>query len=411
LLDRRSILGGLALGVVAPRASAQPAAPIERLRELARDALLPITSNGGGFAGAGWEVLVREGRASEFFLLGEEHGIAETPRFAAALYGELRGAGFDRVAIETSGPTAAALDRAARGGLAGLRQFAHADPPGPPFYGWQPEAEFLAQVRRLTPGGQVLWGLDYEIWWSDRPLIGRLRQLAPAAATGPLLTLQQASGAAWAKFAATRDLLGLYAINGDPGLVRDVRSAWPRPTAEAALILDTLEETVEINRLFAAGQGYASNQRRASFLRRNLVRHLQADAAAGRRSKVLVKFGTTHTTRGVNAVGGFDIGSLLPEVAATRGGKSFHIMVLGGEGGRHAVVDPKSLGLQTQPTEELQQSGLAALDLPKDGAWLVDLRPLRRLAAQDRLPPQLTRHIHGYDALVVWNGCSPATML
>src|SRR5688572_8109048 len=65
--------------------SPAPEGPAARLLEALFKNRLPLTMEGGP-AGAGWDWLVREARAAQFTLIGEEHGIVETARFSAALF-------------------------------------------------------------------------------------------------------------------------------------------------------------------------------------------------------------------------------------------------------------------------------------------------------------------------------------
>ena len=55
-----------------------------------------------GPAGRGWDWLVQEARDARFTLIGEEHGVAETAQFSAALFNALRESGYSRMAIELS---------------------------------------------------------------------------------------------------------------------------------------------------------------------------------------------------------------------------------------------------------------------------------------------------------------------
>jgi hypothetical protein len=407
-MDRRNLLVGIAAVGAAVSAQAQtPPPPVERAAAAAGQAALPIVLDGAGASGPGWDVICREAARAQYMVIGEEHGLAETPRLATALYRHLRPTGLREVILETSAGAAKDLEAAASRGVEGLTSLVRRDEPGPPFYGWRPEAEFLTAVRGMSSGPRLFLGIDYEIWWSDRRLIPLLQQEAPPGARAALAALKAASDEGWRRFSATRDLLQLYLINGDPELVGAVGRAWPRPRPETRLALATLQETVEINRLFAARQGYASNQRRAAFLRANLARHLVRKPDA----KLLVKVGTEHATRGVNSVGGFDVGSLLPEAAALRGERSFHLLVVGGADGRHAVMDATTFKSRSEPVSDLADMGLDALRLPQDGIVAVDLRPLRTFAAGDRLPPQLVRHIMGFDVLVVVNRSTASVSL
>ncbi|HEY2177110.1 MAG TPA: hypothetical protein VGH15_00885, partial [Caulobacteraceae bacterium] len=305
-INRRRLIGaaGAIAGVAGTRpATAAPQAATageveQALADLARRNLHPMTFDGHGFAGPGWEFLAREGAAAEFVSLGEEHGTNEIPLLARQLFTALRPAGFDTLAIEISPPIAEDLDAAARGGVAGVARFVRDWPPGPAFYFWKAEAELVAAVSASAPGGvPALWGLDYEVT-GDRRLIHRLKLKAPPMARAPLARLEAASLDAWAAWRASHDPARLFTFAGDPGLVRAVRAAWPRPDADADLILATLEETLEINALFPA-KGWESNQRRCRFNRANLVRHLARAAARGRRPKVMFKMGESHLMRGV----------------------------------------------------------------------------------------------------------------
>jgi hypothetical protein len=61
-----------------------------------------------------WDWLVQEARDARFTLIGEEHGVAETAQFSAALFNALRGSGYSRMAIELSPIIAQDNEAAAR---------------------------------------------------------------------------------------------------------------------------------------------------------------------------------------------------------------------------------------------------------------------------------------------------------
>jgi hypothetical protein len=273
-------------------------------------------------------------------------------------------------------------------------------------------------VRASAPAAQeALWGLDYEVT-GDRRLIARLKAKAPARAVPALAALDAASQAAWANWRATRNPAVLFTFAGDPGLVRAVRAAWPSRDRDASLILDTLEETLEINALFPE-KGWESNQRRARFNRRNLVAHLDRASAQGRRPKVLFKMGESHMMRGVNWTGNFDVGSLVPEAAELRGGKAFSFLAGGaGADARHGVLNPTDMSVADAPVDMFAQLGLQFLidGLGAPGPAVLDLRPLwpllgsvRRLKALNN--PSAVKTLLAFDALVVLPGTTGARML
>ena len=124
-----SALGAAALAPLtkATAASTQtttpPPSPDERLAARASEVRRRLSYDGRAFSGPAWDFLLSQGRAANFFMLGEEHGIAENAKMAAALFRALVPSGYSRVAIETSPQSALELDRVARSGLPGLRTY------------------------------------------------------------------------------------------------------------------------------------------------------------------------------------------------------------------------------------------------------------------------------------------------
>ncbi|MGQ0649787.1 MAG: hypothetical protein ACT4P7_19715, partial [Gemmatimonadaceae bacterium] len=56
----------------------------------------------GRLTGPGAEFLLRQGKSAQFFMVGEEHGVAELPQVITALLRELRPAGYTHFAVEVS---------------------------------------------------------------------------------------------------------------------------------------------------------------------------------------------------------------------------------------------------------------------------------------------------------------------
>ena len=364
----------------------------------------------GLFSGPAWDWLLEQGRAAHFFLLGEEHGIAENPKLAAQLFAALVPSGYSKVAIEISPPMAAEIDRAlTAGGLAGLRGF-FADPRSiVAFYGMREEAEWLAAARAALPGGKpFLWGTDYEIA-ADRHLIGfSSGARKPAAAPAALARLETASNSAWAAYAESREIPRIFSFSGDPALVAALRAAWPKPDPRSLWILDTLEETLEINRLWGQRRAWELNEQRGNFMRSNFLRHWRAEKRAGRSPRVFLKYGASHVMRGRNSTETFDLGTLVPEIAAVEGGRAFSLLVLPGANTSIAALDPATFGYKPVPAEGEYQRGLAPIlsqALP-DAFTLFDTHKLRPLLGYSRTPadPDLMRMVHGFDAILVMSG-------
>jgi hypothetical protein len=414
-MDRRTFLAaGAALGIapaIGARAPTSVPSPEDRVRTAAREARQRLAFDGARFSGPSYDWLVAQGRQSRFFALGEEHGIAENPKLAAQLFRDLVPAGYRHAAIEISPPMAAEIDRAAKQGMPELGTFLTTRGQQVAFFGMREEAEWLAAARAAVPGAEpVLWGTDYEVF-ADRHLIALLKRMRkPAAAEAALARVEAASSDAWARQAQTKDLLQIFPFSGDPALVRALRAAWPKAGAQAGQIIDTLEETLEINGLYRSRQGYASNARRAAFLRANFLRQWRG----ARGPRTFLKLGANHLVRGLTTVGTFDIGSLIAELAEAQGEKSFHLLVLPGNDAKAAVFDPVTMAYKPSAPKDMYQKGLGWMI---DEAWpdsftLFDTHKLRPTVYSARVAdPELARTVFGYDAVLVMSGSTPSSNL
>lgn len=376
-----------------------------------------IEFDGETFSGPGYRTLLEQGRKANFFLIGEEHGIAENPLLAAQLFGDLVDVGYRRLAIEISPPMAHALDAAlADGGIDGLRAL-YAEPGGEPaFFGMQEEAELLAAVRAAVPEGETaLWGCDYEVA-GDRTLLRRLDAIGPPpGARDAFETLVQASDAAWNQWVETANPQFVFSFSGDPVLVANLRAAWPERSAEVDSILDTLEQTLMINRLWTTGQGYASNVQRGALLRRNFLAHWQALPPDRPRPRVMAKFGASHLVRGLNMTNTWDMGALIPELAQIEGLSSVSVLVLPGPDAQVARLDPTRWAYVEAPAKDGYADGLEpVIDAAfEDSFTLIHLAPLRaRVTARSTgAHVNLIRIATGFDYLLIMSGSTPAVEL
>ena len=394
----------------------QPESPSleDRITTAASEHSLRLDFAKGVFFGPAWERLVAEGRNARFFLVGEEHGIAENPLLVAQLFTELSQHGYEKLAIEISPTMAWFLDQALeREGLDGLREL-FSEPGGEPaFFGMAEEAQMLAVVRAVVPAGRsVLWGTDYEVA-GDRQLLKLLEQAEkPAAAEAALDDLVAASAASWAKYEETRSPQYIFSFAGDPALVRAVREAWPEPDTWSAVILNTLEKTLTVNNLWVQGRAWESNAARADLQRENFLRYWRAEKARGGAPRVMAKYGASHMVKGLSQTAVFDLGTLLPAIAELEGGHSFSVMIVPGEGSMIAGLNPSTWSYEPRPVEGGYLDGIAPLTRAAfdDKFTLIDLVALRPLVGMNRgdLDDELFRNVHGFDMLLVMSGSTPS---
>jgi hypothetical protein len=425
-MDRRTFLTATAAAVTAPLARSAAAAAkdpppkkvVERLDKLGTAAAagrMPVIFDGVHFSGAGFDWLLKRGREAHAFLIGEEHGIAENPKLAAALFTELAPHGYRHVAVEISPAMAGALDRALASGGAAFDRLLKAPKSRVPFFGMREEADWLSAARRAAPAGRpFLWGLDYDIA-ADRYLLGRLQAKSkPTAARRTLDKVTAASAASWARYEETKNPQFVFSFAGDPRLVEAVEQSWPRADGESRIILQTLRETLAINQLWGGGNGYESNLRRSRLMRANLLRYWREKERRDANGRLFMKMGASHMVRGVSMSDVFDLGTLVPELAAARQGNTFHMLVLPGPQSQTANLDPTKFVYVPGNRDEYGE-GMGVFDkavLPNTFT-LFDTAPLRPIASSSSgdVPLPLWRVIHGFDAVLVMTGSKPSSNL
>jgi hypothetical protein len=375
----------------------------------------------GHLRGPGGELLLEAGRAAQFFLLGEEHGVAEIPLVAAALFRELAAEGYGHLAIETGDGLAERLEEAARrpDPLAALARFYANHWPGAPFFTLRTEAELLVTAVDAVDGEGVLWGLDYDIL-ADRHALQRLRDLATSEAERR--SVDRAIEVADSAFerAMTEGNPGHVMMFGGPAGVLDSLAEvfGPEPGSEADRIISLLRETRAINQHWLDGETWESNRRRAEWNKRRLGRFwFDAWDRSGEPPRVMMKFGSNHMMKGRTPTGVFDIGTVAASIADALGRPSFHLLVVGGPGTQRAQLDPTVMEYSPVPVEITGVEWAAALvaGLTDPDLWtLFDLRPLRASAGRGALgdlPPALERTLFGYDAVLVLTGSTPGREL
>ena len=385
----------------------------ERLTALLEANRHPVSIVNGRLAGAGGDLLVREGSASQFVLVGEEHGIAEIPVFTAAWFRSLVPAGYRHLAVEVGPDAGVLLDSLARIGPAALAEFQRARSPGFPFFILESESRLLVNaVRELPDVEDVIWGIDYDIL-GDRYLFPVLEAAAEDdEARRVVRETREMADAGLRQVVDTGNpsLLLLWSAPDEP--FERLRAALePAPGSRADRIIETMQETARINRMFMSGQNWESNHARATWIKRSMARHLDAARARGEAEpRVMIKLGANHTYRGLNQTRQYDVGAMVAQLAEANGSGSFHLLVVGGPETRTSSFNPVALRYETAP------AGMLSVVLPTrslvlpDQWTLFDFRPLRAAIhnRQVEASQELFDLAFNFDALLVMTGSTPA---
>lgn len=389
---------------------------------------VPLRWAEGKLSGPGAELLRQEAAESQFFLVGEDHGLAAVPRFAAALYREIRPLGYHHLALETGPLTAETLESLARSPEPekALADFDRRFPFAVPFYNWREEAELLPPVLAGAPKDRrVLWGLDQEFILSPAFLLPRLAESAKTPAARALVQeyLQRSLDGDRRMREEGNPAAVLLASATDADFQRLEDGLRPAPGSEAARILAELR----VSRAIYAGQfapqdgaGLRSNAERAALMKRHFLTFYEEARKQGEaQPKVLFKFGVFHTVTGRSFTQAFEIGTFARELAEANGRRSFHLFVMVAKGAANAYRPFGSTEAdKSKPYDAVKELDVADVRPLLAAATsgepvLFDLRPLRLALLGKKygaVHAGLERLLVGNDAILLLPESAAATL-
>lgn len=405
-------IAGLVGGTVplAAMPSDQPVAPVAAQPI----ELLDIGFNDAGLEGHGGERLRAELADAQFIAVGEDHGFAGAPELAAALAAEAEamvGAAPLYHAVEV-GPhtTRCVASLLASGGVAALDQALGGRPYAMPFLA---NAEDAALARRFAATGR-LWGIDQEFIAAPTVLIDELlTRTQDSSLRSRLTALRDADRTALAEGRFADVMLSTMSPDG----FHTLAASFPGD-AEALAIIAAMAESARIYQLNTKGRYLENNDERGRLMQRLFLDAWRSASPA--HPRVLFKMGAYHLGRGTTPTGIYDLGSLLPGLAAAHGQRSLHIAyvpvagqvrVIRPDGGRFTAVTDYA---DSMVLPILRAAGIDPETLPPSGHVLIALQPLRyRLAgaAMRELGADARFLLNGFDYLVTTRAAMAATHL
>lgn len=401
-------LGLQAMPSPALAAAAAPSAevPSTPLVAMLRAAALPLSLDAGRLSGPGADWISEASVNTQFVLVGEDHGMAEAPAVASAMWSAQLGGAFDQLVIETGPQAAAEIETALRADADGLARLMARYPTAIPFFGWREDGALAATA---VAGGAAprLCGVDQEFILGGRQLFRRLAAMASTPAAADVANgFAERDEALYAEMVEKRDPDAALLPRLQASDVARLERAFAGQAEALALIAD-LAASAEIYRLQSTDPG-RSNAQRIALMKRNLMRCLARVSEPAKPPRALFRLGAFHAGRGRSPLGLFDLGNLASELAESRGQRSLHLLVIaaggevnrwypfaGDEAARQAAYDArKELGVI---------GALPVLDAADPRTWvLIPLAPLRSKGALRRSGGEQFDHlVFGYDAVIV----------
>jgi hypothetical protein len=341
----------------------------------------------GKLVGPGADALRARMAASQFVLIGEEHGVATIADTVRAMVPDLAQAGYRHFAIETDPYIAAKLEAMLRaGGTKAVTKFLSEDGYrfAIPFYNWSAEAALVdAAVKANASSKPALWGLD-------QVFIGASVALLNDIATQASNSEAKAMAAALAGRAkGNLEFLGKIDI-GELTKLRGLLDAdQDRPLAQ---LVDDMILSVRIYQPFVGVttglSGYGANLERETLMQRTFLKLYRESG----QPKVFFKFGANHMMRGLSSSHVPSLGNFVADLAATEGKRAFHLLVLCGPG--------------TKSGDLMGNSGPCSIDLAKDLPDLASQVDAKRLTLFDLAPwkdkPRRWAHLSEDVRAMIW---------
>ena len=365
---------------------------------------LVLTVSDGHAGGPAAAYLTEKAANSQFFLVGEEHGVAAIADTVRTLVPMLGAAGYRDFAVETDPYSARLIEDLLReGGTDALADYLHQDGKSiaMPFFNWEAEAllaeAFLAVTPRDPQGN--LWGLDQVFIGAYGPLFARIASQAQDPAARELAAALAAQANGNLEFLGQMDVAQLERLR-----------ALLEQSGDAALVA-LADDMILSRRIYAPFIGqpgwsaYQANHAREDLMKRNFLGRYQA---AGQ-SKVLFKFGSNHMARGLSATHVPSLGNFVADQALSQDKKAFNVLVLCGPGTEAIDFMGKAATCELDLARKMPEV-VAALDATRP--TLFDLSMWKDHPRQwSHLPPDIRELLWAYDALLIVPKGRPAAML
>ena len=378
--------------------------------------ILPISFDADGLSGSGGERLGSELDAAQFVALGEDHGFADAPLLARALAAEMRNMDEPVFHAAEIGPFTAKwlqqqfANKPTNDGLRSIAAATKGKGLAMPFTS-NVEDSMLAADFFDNGGKSRLWGIDQEFMGAPMILLdGLAARAADPAIRKTLADIRGADRAALSKLAFGDAWLGKVQRDDLTAIASGFGN-----DQEALSLIEAFAESAEIYQLNNRGAYQASNEYRSALMQGYFLKQYRK---AGATPRVLLKMGAYHLGRGTTPVGIYDLGSLLPGLAAANGKRSLHIAYIP-IGGLVRTIGPSETGVTI--VSAYKDEGIAGLlaaanvapdAIPATGHVLIPLTGIRHRMSgkQKRELTELARFVlAGFDYLVTTRDAKAAT--
>jgi hypothetical protein len=368
----------------------------------------PFEFEDGKWQGPGAEQLREMVQQSQFFVLGEFHGSAQTGFLVEQLAPLLQEAGYSHFACEV-GPHSAqmltALSHPPSKTLQRLQAFNQQyycptfDDTAIPFFDGIEDAKFLQAIAEAE---MDIWGLDQEYYSAHSFLFDQLLETAKDQSNYPELVRleQEADSIAWGwLYLEDEDEEGFPVFDSilQEPVVREFFSGFAGNERGEAIIKD-LKISWDIYNRYKGGVSHGD---RIRYMRNNFRRNYEAAKLQVSKPKVFVKVGQVHASK-VLSLGELDVGNLTQQIALEEGTRSANVAVWK----RYQQDGDIVIDLLEQHSRYFKRNLPFLLFADPDHWILIDLKPIRQAVNSGQITlPEDSHHlkslIEGFDYEII----------
>jgi len=369
------------------------------ISEAARAHLYPFDYD-ETFQGEGWDKIKLQAESHKYFLIGEDHGLAEVPLLTKHL---IQHVNYELFVTEIDSVTAALSKQLTSQTKAQIDSFHKHNPSALSFYSAKEEFELLGELAKSNAD---VWGLDQVSLFSTGIVLRRLSELCQSKEAKMLTAdLANLSDQLFNEATRTANYDTLFMFSSKQQVFDQLRKALQNESLEAKSIFNDLEMSWKIYN----GVGGANYHTRIRGMKSKLLSYHLDRASNGKRyDKVLYKFGAYHVRKAESIFGIYDVGNFVFNIAEAEGASSYHLMVVGKKGEMNTFFlteGMESVSFDITDKESALHGLLPLADLVDEKNWaFFDLAPLRRLMRKGELVVEntfLKKTLNGYDGLVI----------
>lgn len=387
--------------------SAISAEPDPTLTDLLRAQLSTLEVRDGQLLGDGAPALIAAANKAQFVLIGEDHGFADVPQFAAALQRGMGAGAPEHLVVEVGPYSTARIESALRQGRSQLTDLNRAYPSAFPFLNLREDGDLAALFVDPDDVDSRLWGIDQEFVLSPSLHLETLASaLTDAQSRKQMSAYTDRAQQAYTRMVEHHDPSSMPLLKFTSTDFEAMTALFPKQGAgESLALINALALSAEIYRDQNTAP-FASNLRRSQLMKQNFMNYYR-QAGASVTVRAMFKMGAFHAGRGRSLVNLYDIGNLASELAESNGSNSLHVLVLCAGGTvnqwRPFIADESARTRTYVAAEELSILGVEPfLEAADPKSWsIIDVSAIR----EERLPkstrPRTRDLIFNYDRVVI----------